>query len=289
MLSSRQFAQRLRQTATGGHPAVDKLISTAVRYYARSRIETARFANSIHYDAPIEPQRLYEIDPNNIEQTLSWTAISADRKADEYPLFTRPKYRLAGRVFDGDWDQETKPLTDSTILQSFRAHFEQNVPWERTRFYAETLNAIKQGAEPWGCDTRDALDTRCAQLDRTFEQLATDGYKSQNTLYERGDPSPSEHQLYRTIWGEIAVNVGRNGELLFQDGHNRLAMARILGLDSIPVVILVRHEQWQQTRDQVDRGDVMPTELPAQIRDHPDLDLPSADPGSDRMRRRGTS
>lgn len=43
---------------------------------------------------------------------------------------------------------------------------------------------------------------------------------------------------------EILVDVGRDGELLLVDGRHRLSIAKILGLDEIPVVKHVRHEQW---------------------------------------------
>jgi hypothetical protein len=73
------------------------------------------------------------------------------------------------------------------------------------------------------------------------------------------------------IWGEIAVNVGRDGELIFQDGRNRHVIARILELEEVPVVVLVRHEQWQRLRDRIARGELTASDLPADLRTHPDL------------------
>lgn len=71
--------------------------------------------------------------------------------------------------------------------------------------------------------------------------------------------------INQTIEGEISIHIGRNGELIFHDGRNRLSIAKILGLDSIPVVVLVRHKQWQDTRDRLtnDNSREEPT--------HPDL------------------
>jgi hypothetical protein len=262
---------RSRRVASDTHPLVERAVSAAVRYYATAQVERARVVAALRYDALIDPHRLYEVDPQRIDRTVSWTRISADPKADEHPRFRRPKYRLAGRVFDGDWDRTADNITDSTVHRSFRAHFEDGVPWERTDFYAETLAAIEAGAEQWDCRSEADLQRRCEQLDDIYERMATEGYRTQNELYERGHPDPSSHRIYRVIWGEISVHVGRDGGFVFQDGRNRLAMARVLGLESIPVAILVRHEDWQRKRDRIARGDLERSDLPERLRTHPDL------------------
>lgn len=262
---------RSRSAVRDAHPLVERTLSTAVRYYATARVTQAELVGAVRYDAPIDARRLYEVDPQRIERTVSWTRISADRKADEHPRFRRPKYLLAGRVFGGDWDRTADDVTDSTVYRSFRAHFEDGLAWERTAFYAETLAAIEAGTTPWDCRTETDLRRRCERLDDLYEQIATEGYRTQNELYERGHPAPSPHRTYRTVWGEIAVNVGRDGEFVFQDGRNRLAMARILGLESVPVVILVRHEDWQRTRDRVAGGELTRNDLSERLRTHPDL------------------
>lgn len=262
---------RSRNAVSGTHPLVDRTVATAVRYYATLRSELPQLVGAVRYDAPIDPQRLYEVDPRRIERTVSWTRISADRKADEHPRFRQPKYRLAGRVIGGDWDRTADRVVDSTIYRSFQAHFEGDVAWERTAFYDETLAAIEAGGSPWDCRSEADLQRRCDRLDDIYEHIATQGYRTQNELHERGHPATSAHRIYRVVWGEIAVHVGRNGEFVFQDGRNRLAIARLLGLDSVPVVILVRHEDWQRTRDRVARGELTRADLSERLRNHPDL------------------
>lgn len=262
---------RSRRAISETHPAVERTISTAVRYYVTARVKQASVLGAIRYDAPIDPERIYRVDPKRIERTVTWTEISANRKGDEHPRFRRSKYLLAGRVFGGEWDTIEDRVTDSTIYQSFQCHFEHGVPWERTAFYEETLAAIDAGEYPWDCRSRSDLDRRCRQLDRIYERIETEGYKTQNELHERGDPTTSPHRIYRVIWSEVGVHVGRDGEFVFQDGRNRLAMARLLDLDSIPVVILVRHEKWQRTRDRIARGELERSELPDRLREHPDL------------------
>jgi len=50
---------------------------------------------------------------------------------------------------------------------------------------------------------------------------------------------------------EITVLIGRDGQLVLHDGAHRLTIAWILGLDTIPVNVLIRHERWQQIRDMI--------------------------------------
>ncbi len=262
---------RFRTTTSNAHPLFDQAIETAVRYYAASWIRAAALESSVRYEAPPDPMKLYEVDPQSIERTVSWTQISPDRKADEQPRFRQPVYKLAGRVFDGDWDRTTDRFTDSTVYSSFESHFIDGVPWVETAFYEETLDAIENGAEPWDCKSRSDLRDRCAFLDELYAQIESAGYLTQEELHEAGDPNTSSFRLYRILWGEITVNVGRNGEFVFQDGRNRLAIARLLGLETVPVAILVRHAGWQRTRDRVARGEVTRSSLSAELREHPDL------------------
>lgn len=262
---------RSRSVISDAHPVVDRTLSVAVRYYATARIEEARVLGSIRYDAPIEPDRLYDVDPQRIDRTVSWTDISANRKSDEHPRFRQPKYLLAGRIFEGEWDTIEERFTDSTIYRSFQRHFEQGVCWEQTEFYTETLAAIEAGGTPWDCRSRSDVDRRCEQLDSIYERIETDGYRTQNELHEFGNPNTSPHRLYRMIWSEIGVNIGRDGAFIFQDGRNRLAMAKLLDLETVPVVILVRHREWQRKRDRVARGELKRSDLPERLREHPDL------------------
>ena len=226
---------------------------------------------SIRHDAPIEPMKIYYVNPHRIDRTVTWTRISADRKSDEHPGFQPPKYRLAGRVFGGEWDRRDDYVTESTIYRSFVDHFVDDVPWEETEFYEETLAAIEKGAKPWDCASRSDLDKRCAYLQGLYDRIALEGYKTQEELHETGDPTTSPFPAYRTLWDEIAVSVGRDGELIFVDGRNRFVIARILGLDEVPVVILVRHEEWQRKRNRVVQRGLSASDVSDDHSTHPDL------------------
>ena len=50
---------------------------------------------------------------------------------------------------------------------------------------------------------------------------------------------------------EITVNVGRDGDLLFNNGGHRLAIVKLLGIPRIPIKITVRHPQWAKFRREI--------------------------------------
>lgn len=261
----------LQNVARETHPAIARVLSTPVRLYIAAWIKVATIRGSLRYAAPIQPTRIYYADPQRIDRAVTWTDIPVDKKASEHPRFRPPNYRLAGRVFDGEWDRVDDRVSESTIYRSFVAHFQDGVPWQETRFYDETLRAIESGQTLWSCASRSDLDRRCEHLDDLYDRIATEGYKTQDELYDSQGSTLSQYRFYRVLWGEIAVHVGRDGEFVFQDGRNRLAIARVLGLEAVPVVILVRHEQWQRLRDQLVTGELAPSNLTPELRTHPDV------------------
>ncbi|OQY70334.1 MAG: hypothetical protein B6D47_07710 [Rhodocyclaceae bacterium UTPRO2] len=105
------------------------------------------------------------------------------------------------------------------------------------------LSQIRSGRHVWRCSSQADLDARMEKLDGLIESVGKKGYLQHDSLPElTGHDSPLGH-------AEVIVNIGRNGEPLFQDGRHRLAIARTLGIREIPVQIYIRHAEWQEFRD----------------------------------------
>jgi len=85
-----------------------------------------------------------------------------------------------------------------------------------------------------------------------YEYMKKEGYNP-----EKSDKPP---RLY----------IGRHGEYMRVDGAHRISMAKILGLESIPVQICLVHKQWQELRYDVYKNG-FPDEYDEELRDHPDL------------------
>lgn len=235
-------------------PAATPGLLAARDRYARAYVAATRLRNRLRYDAPPHPYRLVAVDPARIER------VAAE---------ARPMYRHAGVVRGGDWDLVDRWFRDLDVYRAYEAHFEDGVPWTETAFFDRVVAEIEAGQTRWGCDSRAAFEARCERLDDLYHAIAADGFRSQAELAAAtDDPTlgrPSRLPTERRK-NEVAVHVGRGGEVLFADGRNRLCIAKLLGLDEIPVRVLRRHADWQATRDAAARGEPVAVDS-----DHPDL------------------
>lgn len=165
-----------------------------------------------------------------------------------------------GRVRDGDWDRDHGFTIDDGPFSYRHVRGDRVTDW---LLYDAIEARIDGGA--WA-DTalvdlaRSEADVRplsrryrteasiCRWLDDLDELIAsitTHGLLSNRAFHEAtGRPTGV---LERHL-GEVFVDVGRDGELLFVDGKHRLCIARALGLETVPVATLVYHRRWAERR-----------------------------------------
>lgn len=155
---------------------------------------------------------------------------------DPKKLTLRHEFSTAhfGQVIDGDWDIEAKNI-EATIpfFESLRVHVEQGVPWPNTQYYQDIMNSLEVGEVRFDCRSKADLDARCELIDQWFADMRDNGFRQ----------LPEEDF--------ITVNVGRDGQPIFNDGRHRLAMAKLLKIDKIPVKIAVRHPLWNEFRAEI--------------------------------------
>lgn len=192
-----------------------------------------------------------------------------------------------GRVADGDWDRTTIPVEETVAYRSAEAHFRRDVPWRETDEFGGYLERLEAGEQPKGCATERELEARFAELDAIYERIATEGYRSQPELWD-DRPDYQRDVFYkwdRTLdprLDEVTVSIGRDGSLLHDDrGDHRLAIAKLLGLEAIPVLVRRRHARWQSIREELSTA-TRRSELTDRARahlEHPDVrDLHSFEP-----------
>ncbi len=144
-----------------------------------------------------------------------------------------------GTVMGGDWDLLEKRFDDSDVYIAFKEVFLEGKDWEETAFYQHILDELKEGKVPWGCRSESDFQERCKNVENLFHTIKKEGYKSQTTLSHSG-----RYNASGTTYDEVAISIGRHGDLLFSDGRHRLATAKLLGLKKIPVIVAVRHKEW---------------------------------------------
>lgn len=182
------------------------------------------------YDFPPDRFKVVWVDPDRIKY----------RTNREHPPW-KDRRKLFGKVIDGNWDRSTKRFDEYSHYRAIKRHFVEDVAWEATEFWQKRQSSSR--------DIDQKLRTRVKEIEELYQSIAENGFKTQLELLEEDD-RPNEG-LYLDAANEIAVDIGRDGELLFVDGKHRLSIAKILDLDSVPIVILVRHSDWMEHRDEV--------------------------------------
>lgn len=219
------------------------LFKRSIRFFFPRRIQfklaTAKnkYISQFKYRAPADPYKLIRINPNGINYRSNITK----------------RTRGLGQVIGGDWDTERnlKSIDDNPTHKGIRERYEEGRPWEETAYWDY---AQKRG---------DSAETRCEYVDELYTSIKQNGYL---TKEERGSRPPSKHSFSDNF--EIEVHIGRDGEIIINDGHHRCAIARVLNLHP-PAHVICRHKQWQELRDDVYSNGLC--ENRRELRDHPDL------------------
>lgn len=197
------------------------------------------------YDVPIDPLRIMWIDPERI-------VYQTQR---DYPpwLSDAGRWSLFGRVGTGDWDipnddfSRSVKITERDDFRAFYKHFVKGVPWEEMEYVDRKVAKVKNGESTKLGTTREEIISSLYEYEQLYETIHDNGYLTQEELAKNGH----EPKRFKTAMeSEIAIDISRFGEPLFVDGSHRIAIAKILNLDRIPVVCYYRHEKWMRRRKQ---------------------------------------
>ena len=138
-----------------------------------------------------------------------------------------------GMLLDGDWDISNKRFDQLDVFKAMNDHFNRGIAWEETPYYTNLLDEIKAGYTPSRCSNEQELKQRFKRLETLYAHIQKFGYKQQTEL-------PLRPYDLRRI-DEISVNLDRNGNLLFNNSVHRLAIAKLLGIRTVPVRVTVCH------------------------------------------------
>ena len=155
--------------------------------------------------------------------------------------------RFRGRVVDGDWDLQNRKFNELDFFRSYEERTLKGTKWEELPYYRRVLWQIENGDNKWGCQNKQDLDERCRKLDSIFYDMKQNGYKSremQRKELRKGERLKEDD--------EISVNIGRHGELIFNNGRHRLALAKIARIKEVPVTITIRHSEWEEFKTKVE-------------------------------------
>lgn len=237
------------------------------------RFFEARYDGDIRdFEPPVSPFKVIWIDPKQIRyySDRTWTPWKHQRFAH-------------GKVLAGRWDKRSRRFDSSAIYQALRERFVEGNDWSEISYIEDARRRIERGSSAWHCETKEELQARCRTVDDLYENIASGGYRTQRELIRdesvkhlleswkdpertipledladtisleqyysslNDHPNGSDLHLLKMYLDEVRVDIARNGSYRFVDGRNRLSLAKIAGIDEIPAVVVVRHEQWMET------------------------------------------
>ena len=201
------------------------------------------------YDCPPDPFKIEWINPSQITYKTGRANAFRNRRLQ------------FGSVRSGDWDRDRERFEETPLYQATKRHFEDNIPWEETEEIQQRIEAIEAG-EWIRYSSGDELLDRYYRFDELYHKIKNEGYRSQSELL--AETNGYSDGLYLDTLNEVTVDVGRDGELLYVDGFHRLAAAKLLNIEQIPVVFLTRHTEWMEYRQEC-------CENINKITDNPDL------------------
>ncbi len=163
------------------------------------------------------------IDPSSVKRTVN--------RRDQ--TLKRNTMWHFGTVCGGDWD------VDGALVQEYgyvyailKQRVEGGLAYDEIPEFRKNLELIRQGERPENCGSESQYREKWAKTEKLYWTIKSEGYKTQRQL-----------KAVRPL-NEIRVQVGRNGDLLFEEGIHRLVIAQLLGLQRVPVVVTRQHADW---------------------------------------------
>jgi hypothetical protein len=217
--------------------------------------ERRRHLSPRYVDPPVDPFRLFLVDPDRITRFTG----------RPFPPWNT-RWQDFGAVVDGDWDRRPFPpihpsysginlslylaerFSETRLHRGLVDHFADGVPWQDLDFVTELMDRVRStDTVVWqNCTTVPEIRQYCRRLDRLYRDMRDRGCLSMRELNAREGRS----MTFRNVMlNEILVDVTRTGEPVFVTGRHRLSLAKILGLDRIPVAVVVRHPEWTTRRE----------------------------------------
>lgn len=102
--------------------------------------------------------------------------------------------KRCGKVAGGQWDQNHEDTESKRRHQSMRAHFQYDVPWADTWYYAEWVRRAKEGRRSSWLDleSETAIREKLRKIDKLYDKINQNGYRTQKELVARNSSAARE-------------------------------------------------------------------------------------------------
>ena len=169
-------------------------------------------------------------------------------------ISTIPKHRFPHKGPDafvgelgGVWDRFRKPVESTVVYRSLYNRFENDWQWEETDLYRSERWKLARSEL-----SIEQLEQHCNSIDQLYEDIKINGYSMTDFPIQRieeFEPANWINDAVRVseyvVPDEPRVGIGRDGTFIrLGGGRHRIAIAKLLGLNEIPAVLLVQHSNY---------------------------------------------
>ena len=216
---------------------VYKRIWWSLKVYKQRRLRRTTSEVEYYIDPFVPEDGNYEVDPRLIRYI--YTQNSAPMRKFDIDL-----------VMDGDWEsaRSEQLIENSPLYQAAYQRFKAGKDWSETDYYAQFIENGMTGITD--SKQREKLKRKLKhQLElreKLYFKMEKEGYLPQNRISEE---FPNAKAVQH--WGEIAIHIGREGELYLCQGRHRITYALLLDLPKVFVNIIVRHSEWVKFKEKV--------------------------------------
>jgi len=231
----------------------DPLMLAKSTYYLIDESVRYPFRKIKYGKAAFNARHIIKVSPKNIEYKISG-------------LNTKPKPR--SQIISGNWD--ILEVDDEYNIEN-KADTPKKIKFDQYPFFKivkneyedSNINDIDFRKVSKKYDTHDKESLKYYY--KVYQGINKDGYKCASEL-GNWFPIPECH--------EINIAIGRNGNIYkIGGGNHRLAISKVLDIDSVPAYVRVRHPKWQKKRDKIRSIDNLEdsSEALAKYSQHPDI------------------
>ena len=172
-----------------------------------------------------------------------------------------------GMVVEGEWEttEYLMRLEDTLLYKAACDRYKWGRSWTKTDYYNDYLSSRRSRSRSCKLDI--------IEWEKLFFKMKKNGYISQQELNNVSCPhckfrnaqlgicSRCNHKIDFTNaiknyinhlqLGEIAIHIGKHGDLYLSQGRHRLTFANLLNIEYVYVNIIVRHKQWVTFRESI--------------------------------------
>jgi len=204
---------------------------------------------------------------NSIQKFIKWKLL-AEMIGVIINVQIHPFRKLdQGMVIGGEWETTDylMRLEDSLLYKAAFDRYSLGRSWVETDYYYDFLSSARSSIKSKQLDI--------LEWEKLFYKMKKNGYLSQEELNnvccphckfrdaQLGICSRCNRKIDMNVaiknhvnhlqLGEIAVHIGKHGDVYLSQGRHRLTFANLLDIEYVYVNIIVRHKQWVAIREMI--------------------------------------